>query len=342
MAEKAGKDTGVQVGTPYDDVFRTLLNDCRQLVNEVFGENYTGEEEVVFSPNEHFLNQQDGGEDKRITDTSFSILEVKVGKYLLECQTNPDSSMLVRIFEYSTQVALDEGRISGDTLEVTIPNCAILFLRSTKYTPDQMHIRFQFREQCFTYDIPVIKMQRYTLDDLLQKNLLFLLPFYIFTYDRKLEEYNSNEEKLRALQAEYRMIAKHLNDLEYRNQLSTYYKKTLIEMTEKVVSNLAAGYVNIRKEVKAVMGGKILEYEAKTILRQGEQKGLREGLLKGRQEGLQEGRQKGRQEGLQLGRLETLAQNIKGLMKTMGWSAEQAMDMMQVSEEDRAAVSSRL
>lgn len=33
--------------TPYDDVFRTLLNDCGSLIipviNEVFGEHYTGE-----------------------------------------------------------------------------------------------------------------------------------------------------------------------------------------------------------------------------------------------------------------------------------------------------------
>lgn len=32
--------------TPYDDVFRTLLNDCSSLIipmiNEVFGEKYTG------------------------------------------------------------------------------------------------------------------------------------------------------------------------------------------------------------------------------------------------------------------------------------------------------------
>ena len=38
--------------TPYDDVFRTLLNDCRSLIipviNEVFGENYTGEERIIF------------------------------------------------------------------------------------------------------------------------------------------------------------------------------------------------------------------------------------------------------------------------------------------------------
>ncbi|MCI9389885.1 MAG: hypothetical protein HFH54_09430 [Lachnospiraceae bacterium] len=50
--------------TPYDDVFRTLLNDCSQLVipviNEVFGEDYSGKEEIIFSPNEHFLNRQGG------------------------------------------------------------------------------------------------------------------------------------------------------------------------------------------------------------------------------------------------------------------------------------------
>ena len=50
------------VNTPYDDVFRTLLNDCSNLIipviNEVFGESYTGDEHIIFSPNEHFLNKQ--------------------------------------------------------------------------------------------------------------------------------------------------------------------------------------------------------------------------------------------------------------------------------------------
>ncbi len=46
--------------TPYDDVFRTLLNDCSRLalplINEMFGENYTGREKIFFSPNEHYKN----------------------------------------------------------------------------------------------------------------------------------------------------------------------------------------------------------------------------------------------------------------------------------------------
>ncbi len=44
--------------TPYDDVFRTMLNDCPKLVlavvNEAFGEHYTGEEKIIFAQNEHF------------------------------------------------------------------------------------------------------------------------------------------------------------------------------------------------------------------------------------------------------------------------------------------------
>lgn len=67
--------------TPYDDVFRTLLNDCSFLVlpmlNEVFGEHYTGKEEITFFPNEHFINQQEGTEEKRITDTFFAVSGVK-------------------------------------------------------------------------------------------------------------------------------------------------------------------------------------------------------------------------------------------------------------------------
>ena len=39
-------------GTPYDDVFRTLLDDCTSLIipviNEVFGEHFNGSEEIIF------------------------------------------------------------------------------------------------------------------------------------------------------------------------------------------------------------------------------------------------------------------------------------------------------
>lgn len=108
--------------TPYDDVFRTLLNDCTPLIipviNDVFVEQYSGNEEIIFSPNEHFLNRQGGNGDERITDSSFQIRGKEIKRYHPECQSSPDSSLLVRFFEYGTQIALDEGEIRGNILTV--------------------------------------------------------------------------------------------------------------------------------------------------------------------------------------------------------------------------------
>jgi hypothetical protein len=50
-----------------------------------------------------------------------------------------------------------------------------------------------------------------------------------------------------------------------------------------------ADYAKVRRGVTAVMGGKVLEHEAKTI--------LQHGIQQGKQEGLQEGMQRGKQEG---------------------------------------------
>ena len=46
--------------------------------------------------------------------------------------------MLVRFFEYDTQIALDEGEIKKDVLTVTLPNSAVLFLRCDDATPDRI------------------------------------------------------------------------------------------------------------------------------------------------------------------------------------------------------------
>jgi hypothetical protein len=45
------------MGNIYDGAFRTILNDCRQMIipviNEIFKEDYTGNEIIEFHPNEH-------------------------------------------------------------------------------------------------------------------------------------------------------------------------------------------------------------------------------------------------------------------------------------------------
>ncbi len=271
-------ETATITSTPYDDVFRTLLNDCSPLIipviNEVFGEHYSGKEKIIFSPNEHFLNQQGGKEEERITDTSFKIQGKETKKYHLECQSSSDNSMLVRFFEYDTQIALDEGELKGNVLTVTLPHSAVLFLRCHASTPDTLKIRMITPGGTVEYDIPVMKSQQYALKEIFEKNLLLLIPFYIFAHETRFEEYERDKRKLEALQKEYEQIKRKLEELLNQGSISEYTRCTIIDMSNKVLEHIALKYQSVREGVKSVMGGKVLEYEAKTIKKEG----IREGI----------------------------------------------------------------
>lgn len=271
--------------TPYDDVFRTLLNDCSSLIipmiNEMFGEHYTGQEKIIFSPNEHFLNQQDGSEQERITDTCFQIQGKIRRKYHLECQCGTDNSMLVRFFEYDTQIALDEGELANHVLTVTFPHSAVLFLRHNSSTPDSLKLKMVTPGGTIEYDIRVMKSQQYTLEEIFEKNLLLLLPFYIFSHEAQFEEYEKDKAKLKGLQTEYEQIKNKLEELLNQGLISEYTRCTIIDMSNKVLEHIAKKYKSLREGVKSVMGGKVLEYEAKTIKWEGIREGIQQGIEQG-------------------------------------------------------------
>ena len=176
--------------TPYDDAFRTLMNDCGKLliplINEAFGKNYTGDEKIIQHPNEHFINQQDGKSDKRVTDSSFSIIDSEGNEtfFIIEAQSTPDNTMIIRIFEYATQVALDASTLENNKLTVTIPHASVIFLRSNSNTPDEMIIEIITPGGNVSFTVPVLKVKTYSLSDIFEKELYFLLPFYIFNMEK--------------------------------------------------------------------------------------------------------------------------------------------------------------
>ena len=49
-------------------------------------------------------------------------------------------------------------------------------------------------------------------------------------------------------------------------------------MSNKVLEHIAKKHAAVRKGVKSVMGGKVLDYEAKTIRNEGVEEGIEEGV----------------------------------------------------------------
>lgn len=269
------------MGNIYDGVFRTILNDCRKLVipviNEIFGETYTGEEEIQFFPNEHFLGQQDEAGKERITDTNLRIVGKTAKKYHIECESSlPDGKIMIRLFEYDAQIALDEGEVTEETLTVSFPNTAVLYLRAYQKTPDKMKYVIVTPGGTVQYGIPVMKVQSYSLDDIFEKRLLMLIPFYIFSHEKSFSEYNSNRKKLERLKAEYQEILNKLDELESRGMIGAFDKRTIIELSGDVIKELAKKYGNVQKGVGDMMRGALVETSARTILNQGISRGISE------------------------------------------------------------------
>jgi len=258
----------------YDGAFRTILNDCRKLIipviNEIFGETYTGDEEIKFSPNEHFIDQQDEADRERITDTNFTVYGKIQKKYHIECESGyPDGRIIVRLFEYDAQIALDEGEVIEETLMVTFPNTAVLYLRTYRKTPDKMKYVIVTPGGMVRYDVPIMKVQTYTLDDIFEKRLLMLIPFYIFSHEKSFPEYNSNEQKLEELKSEYQFILERLDELERQEVIGAFDKRTIIELSGDVIKEIAQKYENVRKGVGEMMSGALIETEARRILNKG-------------------------------------------------------------------------
>ncbi len=239
------------MGNIYDGAFRTILNDCRKLIipviNEIFRESYTGEEIIEFFPNEHFLDQQDAADRERITDTNLRIIGKYTKKYHLECESSlPDGRITIRLFEYDAQIA--------DKMKYVI------------VTPGGT----------VQYDVPLMKVQTYSLDDIFEKNLLLLIPFYIFSHEKSFPEYNDNEQKLEELKGEYHEILKRLDELERQKVIGAFDKRTIIELSNDVIREIAQKYENVQKGVGEIMGGALIETEARTILNQGKSEGISE------------------------------------------------------------------
>lgn len=186
--------------------------------------------------------------------------------------------MLIRFFEYDTQIALDKGEMQGDVLTVTLPYSAVLFLRHGPSTPDSLKIRMITPGGNLEYDISVMKSRQYSIEDIFEKNLLLLIPFYIFSHEERFEEYEKDEVLLRALQKEYEQIKNRLEDLSDQKLISEYTRCTILDMSNKVLEHIAVKYDSVREGVKSVMGGKVLDYEAKTIKNEGVEEGIEKGI----------------------------------------------------------------
>ncbi|MBQ7263886.1 MAG: hypothetical protein IJR14_09240, partial [Synergistaceae bacterium] len=291
-------------GTPYDDVFKTMLVHCSHLLlfllNELFGEHYTGDEEVVPCNSEHFATGTKGRQRKRITDGHFIVRSSRGEQtYLIECQTEPDGTILIRIFEYAVQSALERATMEGDTLRVDFPRAALIALRSRKDAPRKRKIEVSFPSgEAVSYEVPVLNVKDLTSDDIFKKDLLSLLPFWLFAHEARFDAIEGDEAELEALLDEQARVLERLGERVRGEALTERDGLLILEMMRKVADAIAAKHGKVREELKKVMGGTAFLPETVKLYDKGWEKGMIRGRREGKREGKREGIALGRKEGI--------------------------------------------
>lgn len=265
-----------KTGTPYDDAFRTLLVDCPELVipliNEAFGEHYVRNEKVTVHHNEFFIV----GDDKRETDSHIGIGQKK---YHIECQSTADGTMMIRLFEYDAQVAIEDAVQKKNEVIFTFPHTAVMYLRSNKNTPSRMRVIIKVPGDSAGYEVPVVKVPEYTLETIMEKELYFLLPFHLFRYEKELDLYEEDETRLEELKETYRQIVDYLDRKMEEGSLTAFQRWVILETAKNVAESLAVHYEKVQEGVTEIMGGQILELECVKQWNAGMEEGRKEGKL---------------------------------------------------------------
>lgn len=293
MEEKNEKQADpVYSESAYDDAFRTMEGKCDDLVipfvGHMFNENYGSDAIIRRLRNEHFVEHENGSEEKRITDSRFEIVYKEVTKkYHLECESKKyDGTILVRIFEYDSQIAKTSATNSLSELNVSFPNSGLLLLRSPQNAPESASINISVPTgEVVSYEVPIMKMSDYTIDDIFQKRLFMLIPFYIFNYEDQLSSIDRSKEELDNLLKVYGHLFDRLEMEQKIGNLSALSYSAIIKLTHSVAYKLTMKQNNVQKKVGEFMGGKILELPEFKIFEQGVLKGKEEGKVEGKAEG---------------------------------------------------------
>ena len=122
------------------------------------------------------------------------------------------------------------------------------------------------------------------MDELFEKRLYFLIPFYILNYRDRIDRLESDEKEREDFIRTYSEIRRRLDsDLEER-KLTLFSFGVIIESMRRVAFNVTEGHGTVQEKVGEMMGGQIMELDWIKAWRKAEAEGRAEGSTETRTE----------------------------------------------------------
>lgn len=255
--------------TIFDDVYRTIVQKLSFLIipaiNEAFSTHYDMRTDLTQLRNEHLELA-----GKIITDSIFRIGDML---YHIECQSTSDGTMALRMFQYDFAIALERASKEKSPYLVKFPMSAVIYLRPDKKMNGFLSLEVEFPNgQTVNYKVPVINVQDYSLDDIFSKWLWLFIPFYIMRFQKDFKKMEADREKRKAMLTELSAMNDRLSKYAEEKDLTNVYTD-LMELSQKIASYLLEKQPKTKKEVRKIMGGKILELHSEKMIKKGKRAG---------------------------------------------------------------------
>ena len=257
----------------YDRIFKRIITlsspTIIRFINGIFQTDYDLSSTIDYNWTENVDNNL----RKTIADTILTIN--KTDSYHMEAQMyKDDDSIIFRVFDYGYRHALrkaenifnSEGIICG--MKLKFPRQIVIYLEASSGIPDEYGITLVFENgKEFTINVPTLKYQDKELKEIIENNLIILLPFKLlkirnsFEKAYKSQNYNKLEQEISRLRETYEHdIISTIEDSYKQGVISREDMNVLIYLSRKLFEHLYSKYTNV-KEVDNMLHDESLDLE---------------------------------------------------------------------------------
>jgi hypothetical protein len=184
----------------FDKTFKKILTlsskSVINLINGLFQTDYPTDSRITYNWTEF----EDDKLKKILADTILTVEDSRyqsaTHSYHMEAQMEADDSIVFRVFEYGFSHALRTRELASSPYVLQFPKPIIIYLYHTKAIASQYDLTLDFGDQgTFCYRVPALDFQSLTVEEMNDRKLVILIPFYLLKLRKILEKDRSEANK---------------------------------------------------------------------------------------------------------------------------------------------------
>ncbi|MDD5999783.1 MAG: hypothetical protein PUC55_08825 [Lachnospiraceae bacterium] len=257
------KDTTLTEPMLWDEIMKALVYTMPEqlfpLIEEVYGITYPKGTAVQFLSTEQPVFPNNTAEAFTSQFMDLSVLINGTDYYHIECQMKNDHQMVIRMLSYDLHFAMQHCETEQDATGEMIlyfPRSVVLYPEKNGKIPDKLCCRIIFQDNSVhTYQVPTVKMQDYSMEEIQRKHLILFLPYVLLRLRPQLENHNRiKKEELTYLVNSVIVI---LNEEVQLGNITELQQKDILELFNRASKKIFTHYPEYQREVSSMTELKI-------------------------------------------------------------------------------------